>query len=282
MQSTLLTDDCVYPESPRWREGLLWFSDVHDYAVKTVDSGGSVERVVGVSGRPAGLGFLPDGRLLVAGGLDRCLWVWNGTDLRLVADLSSLARGLLNDMVVDSLGRAFVGDTGFNLMSGETRRKGQVIMVDVGKTSIEPRVVSSDVWFPNGAAVSEDLQDYWVAESAANRVSRFGLDADGSLGGRTTVIELPDMPDGMCLDSDGYLWVALLRRGQFWRVAPQGSVREKVSADGRLAVACTFGGEGRSTLFLCSAATTMTDLAQGRSAGLIHAHGTSTSGAGFP
>lgn len=282
MEFALLTDDCVYPESPRWHDGLLWFSDVHDYAVKTVDSAGSVEHVVHVPGRPAGLGFLPDGRLLVAGGLDRCLWAWDGADLRLVADLSGLALGLLNDMVVDSLGRAFVGDTGFNLMAGEPRRAGQVILVDTGRSPVEPRVVSSQVWFPNGAVVSEDLRHYWVAESAADRVSRFDLGADGTLSRRTTVIEFPEMPDGMCLDSDGHLWVAMLRQGEFWRVTPEGTVREKVGADGRLAVACTFGGEARRTLFLCSAATTMADLAHGRSAGLIHAWSGSASGAGFP
>ena len=282
MQAELLTDDCLYPESPRWRDGSLWFSDVHGYAVKKLDRDGSVETVVEVPGRPAGLGFLPDGRLLIAGALDRRLWVWDGEALQLLADLSSLTLGLLNDMVVDRLGRAFVGDTGFNLMTGESAREGQVILVDTREAPAEPKVVSTEVWFPNGAVVSDDLRHYWVAESAANRVSHFDLAPDGSLEGRTSVIDLPDMPDGICLTASGDLWVALLKRGEFWRVAPNGTLCEVEAAEGRLAVACTLGGPGRSTLYLCSAATTMDELAQGRSAGLIHARSSKTPGAGLP
>lgn len=282
MQPTLLTDNCVYPESPRWRDGLLWFSDVHDYSVKTIDSAGTVQSVVAVPGRPAGLGFLPDGRLLIAGALDRRLWTWDGRSLQLLADLSGLTLGLLNDMVVDGNGRAFVGDTGFNLMAGEPRRPGQVILVDTQQRQVEPRVVARDVWFPNGAVVSDDLEHYWVAETAAERVSHYDVAVTGSLSGRRTVIDLPDIPDGMCLGSDGDLWVALLRRGEFWRVRQDGSVQDKISADGRLAVACIFGGEHRGSLFLCSAATTLEALAEGRSAGLVHVLTGSASGAGFP
>ncbi|MFE9093541.1 SMP-30/gluconolactonase/LRE family protein [Streptomyces sp. NPDC007264] len=278
-----LSERIVYPESPRWRDGELWFSDVHDYAVKRVTADGFVHTVVRVPSRPAGLGFLPDGRLLIAGALDRCLWTWDGDTLALVADLSDMTRGLLNDMVVDGAGRAFVGDTGFNLMAGEQPRPGQVILAveDPGTRAFRARVVTRDVVFPNGAAVSPDGRAYWVAETAAHRVSRFRVTADGDLVARRTVAELPDMPDGLCLDETGALWVALLRRGEFRRVGADGTTTDIVSADGRLAVACTLGGHDRRTLYLCSAATTMADLARGVSSGLIHTM-TAASGAGWP
>jgi sugar lactone lactonase YvrE len=279
---TLLTDQVIYPESPRWHNGKLWFSDVHDYAIKTVDQSGRVTQVVEIPGRPAGLGFLPDGRLLVASALDKRLWLWNGTKLRLAADLVGLTRGLLNDMVVDGWGRAYVGDTGFNLMAGDKPRPGQVILFqEAAPPSEKVRVVSTDVRFPNGAAVSADGLRYWVSETAANRVSVFDIDADGSLSNRCTLIELPEISDGLCLDAEGAVWVALLRRGEFWRVLPDGTVGTKLSAEGRLAVACTLGGTGRRTLFLCSADTTMDALARGRSAGLIHTLA-APAGAGWP
>ncbi|XKK61430.1 SMP-30/gluconolactonase/LRE family protein [Streptomyces sp. ARC32] len=279
----LLGERIVYPESPRWRDGALWFSDVHDYAVKRVDADGFVHGVVSVPGRPAGLGFLPDGRLLIASALDQCLWTWDGEDLTLVADLGALTRGLLNDMVVDGAGRAYVGDTGFNLMAGEKPRPGRVILVaeDPGTRTFTSRVVTSDVVFPNGAAVSPDGRTYWVAETAAHRVSRFRITDDGDLVERCTVAELPDVPDGLCLDETGALWVALLRRGEFRRIGADGATTDVVSADGRLAVACTLGGHDRRTLFLCSAATTMADLAQGVSTGLIHTL-PALPGAGWP
>ena len=272
----------VYPESPRWRDGRLWFSDVHAYAIKTVDLHGRVAVVAEVPGRPAGIGFLPDGRLLVASALDRRLWTWDGSDLRLAADLGDVALGLLNDMVVDGRGRAYISDTGFNLMAGDPPRSGQIILYqDSAPGTTRVRIVSTDVMFPNGAAVSQDGSHYWVAETAANRVSMFDIDADGSLSTRHTLIDLPDMCDGLCLDVDGAIWVALLRRGEFWRVLPDGSVGATLSAEGRLAVACTLGGEGRGTLFLCSAETTMDELAHGRSIGHIHTI-PAISGAGWP
>ncbi|MFH8698560.1 SMP-30/gluconolactonase/LRE family protein [Streptomyces chartreusis] len=278
-----LSEQIVYPESPRWRDGALWFSDVHDHAVKRTTADGSVHTVVGVPGRPAGLGFLPDGRLLIASALDRCLWTWDGEALALAADLSGTTRGFLNDMVVDGAGRAFVGDTGFNLMAGEEPRPGQVILAaeDPRTREFRTRVVTRDVVFPNGAAVSPDGHTYWVAETAAHRVSRFRVTADGDLVDRCTFAELPDMPDGLCLDETGALWVALLRRGEFRRIGADGTTTDVVSADGRLAVACTLGGHDRRTLFLCSAATTMADLARGVSNGLIHTLA-AASGAGWP
>ncbi|WP_432937365.1 SMP-30/gluconolactonase/LRE family protein [Kribbella sp. CA-253562] len=260
----LLSGDLTYPESPRWHDGKLWLSDVHAYAVKTVDASGRVEHVVDVPGRPAGLGFLPDGRLLIASALDRKLWTYDGTTLGLAADLSPITRGLLNDMVVDQQGRAYVGDTGFDLMAGDEPRPGQIILYSEGGA----RVVDRDVMFPNGAAT--DGRRYWVAETVAQRVSVFDVTPAGDLAGRRTLVELPDLPDGLCLDVEGAVWVALLRRGEFWRVLADGTVSAKVSAEGRLAVACTLGGPDRRTLYLCSAATTMAELALGRSTGLVH------------
>jgi sugar lactone lactonase YvrE len=279
---TLLSDQMVYPESPRWHEGKLWFSDVHAYAVKTVDLERRVSVVVEVPGRPAGLGFLPDGRLLVASALDKRLWTWNGTELRLAADLGQVAVGLLNDMVVDGWGRAYVGATGFNLMAGDEPRNGQILLFrEAAAAADRVRIVSTDVMFPNGAAISPDGGRYWLSETAAQRVSVFDIAGDGSLTGRRTLIDLPDMCDGLCLDGEGAVWVSLLRLGEFWRVDSHGTVTTKVSAAGRLAVACVLGGADRRSLFLCSAETTMDALAQGRSAGFIHMMA-AVPGAGWP
>lgn len=274
---TLLTGDACYPESPRWRGDRLWFSDVHDYAVKTVDLHGVLRTVVDVPGRPAGLGFLPDGRLLIAGALDRSLWVWDGNQLTLAADLSGYTTGLLNDMVVDGRGRAFVGDTGFNLMAGDTPRPGKVLVYSEGAV----RIATSDIEFPNGAVVSADGTRYWVCETSAQRISTFDVAADGTLSAKRTLIELPDLPDGLCLDRDGALWVALLRKGEFWRILPDSAVAARLSADGRLAVSCVLGGVDRRTLFLCSAGTTMAELAKGHSTGFIHTR-PGVPGAGWP
>jgi len=278
-----LTRDAIYPESPRWRDGLLWFSDVHDYAVKTVDVEGRVRLVTKVPGRPAGLGFLPDRRLLIAGALDRRLHVWDGRVLTEFADLSEAALGLLNDMVVDSRGRAYVGDTGFNLMAGEPERAGHIILVDTATSAASPavRVAHDGVLFPNGSAISADGRRLWVAESAADRVSTFAVADDGSLT-RTGAFAIPGFPDGLCLDETDGVWVALLKRGEFQHLTSAGVVDATIAMPGHLAVACALGGSDRRDLYLCSAETTMQDLARGVSAGQISTIRVTHSGAGQP
>lgn len=277
--SRLLSDDVVYPESPRWHDGKLYFSDVHDYRIKVLDRQGRLSTLAQVPTRPAGLGFLPDGQLLVATAFDRTLSLVEDGGLRPVCDLSAMTSGFLNDMVVDGLGRAYVGATGFNLMAGETPRAGQIVSftLDAG-----PVLVSDDVRFPNGIAISEDHTRLVLSETAAQRVSMFDIATDGTLGPRRTFIELGTATDGLCLDRDGGIWVALLTAGQFVHVSGSGQVDDRIDTEGRLAVACVFGGEDRRDLILCSADTTMAELANGVSRGQIHAVNAAAAGAGWP
>ncbi|MEV5477838.1 SMP-30/gluconolactonase/LRE family protein [Streptomyces sp. NPDC052207] len=274
----LLTDELVFPESPRWRDGQLWISDVHGYALVTVSDDGSVHRLCQVPGRPAGSGFLPDGRLLLATALDRVLSVWDGADLKPVADLACLTSGPLNDMVVDPTGRAWVGDTGFNLMT-EHPRPGRIITFSLDDG---PRVAAEDVMFPNGMVLTPDGRELVVNESVAGRASVFSVAADGSLNRARTLVDLGSMPDGMCLDAEGAVWIPLLRGGRFVRVSATGEVLDSIDAEGRLPVSCALGGPSRQWLYLCSADSTMADLAQGRSRGFVHCLPAPVPGAGLP
>ncbi|MFD2473560.1 SMP-30/gluconolactonase/LRE family protein [Amycolatopsis silviterrae] len=280
---TPVSSSAVYPESPRWKDGELWFSDVHDYALKKVSRDGVVERLCEVPSRPAGLGFLPDGRLLVATAKDKCLWTFDGDSLELCMDLSEMVTGLLNDMVVDGHGRAYVGDTGFNLMAGDEPAPGSILRVDVsGSGPVASRVVATGLDFPNGMALSGDGRRLWVAETRGPRVTRFAVSPEGDLLDRETVIELPDLVDGLCADAEDGVWVAVLRPGEFWRVASDGRVTRKISVAGQFAIACTLGGPDRRNLYLCSAVTTMEDLARGVSSGRIHSLRVDVPGAGWP
>ncbi|WP_030611483.1 SMP-30/gluconolactonase/LRE family protein [Streptomyces fulvoviolaceus] len=275
----LVTDQVLYAESPRWRQGRLFFSDVHDYKVKCVDLDGNITVLADVPNRPAGIGFMPDGQLVVATAFDRCIWTVTAGRLNLLADLSTLSSGLLNDMVVDGNGRAYVGATGFNLMAGESPKPGQVIKVEMKEP---PVVVADDVMFPNGIAVSAAGDRLFLAETAAHRVSTFGIAQDGTLTDRRLFVQLDTEPDGLCLDGDDGVWVALLRGSEFIRFDADARQTHAIDAEGRLAVACVLGGENRLHLFLCSADTTMERLARGVSSGRIHVTVASAPGAGWP
>jgi sugar lactone lactonase YvrE len=275
----LLTDSLVFPESPRWRDGRLWISDVHGYALVTVgDDGGGVTHLSQVPGRPAGSGFLPDGRLLLATALDRKLSVWDGHRLRPVADLTGLTTGLLNDMVVGPEGRAWVGDTGFDLMKGSPR-PGRVITFTLDEG---PRIAAEGVMFPNGMALTPDGGELIVNESVAGRTSVFAVAGDGLLTRERTLAEPGPMPDGMCLDAEGAVWVPLLRGGRFVRLSAAGEVLAEIDAEGRLPVSSALGGPGRRWLYLCSAEATMESLAEGRSRGFVHRVLAPAPGAGTP
>jgi sugar lactone lactonase YvrE len=278
MQMRRLAEGLTYAESPRWKDGKLFVSDVHAYQIKVIDEDGLISTYASAPSRPAGLGFRPDGTLWVATAFDRLISEVVDGQLRPLVDISSITTGLLNDMIVDQLGRAFVGATGFNLMAGEDPVPGQIVMFDGN----DARVVSRDVMFPNGIAVSANGRTLVVAETAADRVSTFTIHSDGTLGHRSTWAELPSAPDGLCLDSLGGAWVALLTAGRFVHIDAQGDIDASVDAPGALAVACTTTEGRRDGLTMCCAHTTMEDLARGVSSASIHLAEISVPGSGLP
>ena len=269
-----------FAEAPRWHSGALWFSDVHAYALKRVADGAAVETIASVPGRPAGLGTLPDGRLLMATALDRKLWsvAADGT-VSAQADLSAIATGLLNDMVVSGNGDAYVGDTGFNMSAGEKPRPGRLIHWRAGAPA---SVVAEDLVFPNGCVVAPDGSHLLIAETMAHRITRFEIASDGSLGARSPFASLDSPPDGMCMDADGALWVALPLQGKFVRITQDGRIARSVSSTAPFAVSCALGGPGRQTLLLCSAYTDLDRLARGDTTARIDALEVERPGAGWP
>ncbi len=267
-----------YVEAPRWRDKCLWFSDVHDFKLKRVNPGGEVETVCDVPDRPSGLGFLPDGRLLMATARDRKLWIVMRGEPREVADLSALTTGLLNDMVVDGAGRAYVGDTGFQ-MGRDEPRPGCLILWREGESA---RVVAEGIVFPNGCAVTPDGRTLFVAETFAKRITRFTIAGDGSLHDRAVFADLDMPPDGLCLDEKGGLWIGLPEAGRFIRLNAKGRLDRAIASPWPFAVAPAFGGEDRRRLFLASADTDLKRLARGETAARIDSIDLEIGGAGYP
>lgn len=246
----MVADGLTWPESPRWRDGELWFSDVHNFRLMKITRSGDLRKVADVPGRPAGLGFMPDGRLLLATALDRKLWWVEGDRLLPAADLSGSARGLLNDMVVDRLGRAWVGDTGFDLASGGPELPGSLFMwTPLG--GLEE--AATEVRFPNGLAVDADGRKLYLAETFGRRVSTFDVADDGKLGHRRTQVQLEERPDGLCLDAEDALWVALLWQQELQRISRDGVVTDRISFPSERVISCVLAGEDRRTLYVGSA-----------------------------
>jgi len=278
-EQQLIAENFRYVEAPRWHNGQLWFSDVHDFRLKAVTPEGSVTVVAEIPDRPSGLGLLPDKSWLLATGLTPKLLKVTGTgESSAVADLAPLTTGSLNDMVVEANGRAFVGDTGFR-MGTEAPRPGRIITWKAGEGA---HVVAEDVVFPNGCVITPDGSQLLVAETLARRISRFAISADGSLSNRVLHATLDSEPDGMCLDASGGLWVALPLAGVFVYVAAEGTVSRRIRSVAPFAVSCMLGGSDRRTLFLCSAYTDLQRLARADTTARIDAIEVPVAGAGWP
>lgn len=280
LEPTLLVDGLGYPEAPRWRNGRLLVSDMVARTVLAVDAGGRVDVVFTLAEESGGLGFLPDGRLLVATVHDRHVLRLDADGLHLHADLGELEPAGLNDMVVDAHGRAYVTGFGFDIYRGEAFRAAGIYLVTPEGAA---REVAGGLLFPNGIAISPDGSTLLVAETFRGSVAAFSIEADGSLSGWRNFLNLGEArPDGICIDAEGGVWVSSLLTGVFQRLLPGGEVTHEIHVDGRWAVSCTLGGEDRRTLFLCSAETTLETRFLGVSRGRIDTVQVEVPGAGWP
>jgi sugar lactone lactonase YvrE len=277
--TSVLLDGLAFPEGPRWREGKLWFSDMHDDRVMTVDLEGRSETVVEVPGRPSGLGWLPDGHLLVVSMTDRRLLRLDPGGLTQVADLSALASFHCNDMVADVHGRAYVGNFGYDVHGGAPVKNAALVLVAPGG---EARVVADDLRFPNGMVITPDGRTLVVGETLGQRLTAFDIEDDGSLGGRRVWAQLERvLPDGICLDAEGGIWVATVVGGEVLRVLEGGEVTHRLPVATQ-AFACMLGGPKRCTLFVCTAETSEPEKARANPTGRIEIAEVEVPGVGLP
>jgi sugar lactone lactonase YvrE len=214
----------TFPEGPRWRDGKLWFSDFYSHAVYTMDLGGNLTKILHVPGQPSGLGWLPNGDLIVVSMRDQKVMRWNGRAQTVHADLAPFARDSCNDMIALSDGSAFVGNFGFDPHS-EGPRLTNLVRIDPGGC---PNIAASDMAFPNGMVTLAGETILVVAESVAQYLTAFDIAPSGRLSNRRVLAHTPgQQPDGICLDSDGNILVATMVGQQLLKFAPDG---EQLSA----------------------------------------------------
>jgi sugar lactone lactonase YvrE len=274
-----ILDGLCFGEGPRWHEGKLWFSDMHAPNVMTVDLDGRSEVIVEVPGHPSGLGWTPDGRLLIVSMEDRRLLRLDPSGLTEVADLSRLASFHCNDMVVDRQGRAYVGNFGFDLHYGGEPRPAEVILVEPGGRA---RVLLDDMMFPNGTVITPDDRTMVIGESFAARLTAFDIQPDGSLTNRRAWATLDGaVPDGICLDAEGAIWVASPVSHEVLRVREGGQVTDRVRVE-KQAFACMLGGPDRKTLFICTASDGHPEKSRAARDGRIEVVDVDVPGAGLP
>jgi len=263
---TTVADGFHFLEAPRWRDERLWFSDFYGYTVQSMrEDGSDLREEATVAEQPSGLGWLPDGRLLVVSMRDRKVLRREPDGTMVVhGDLGSHATGYTNDMAIDGHGRAYVGNFGFDLMAGDLLEPAALHRVDPDGQVTQ---VADDLWFPNGCAITDD-NVFLVVETFGNRVSAFHLTDSGELINRHVWAEFGPLPtergvaeslaqlqvagDGACLDAEGALWIADAIGSRLIRVVEGGSITDEIDP-GSPVYACALGGATGTTLFACAA-----------------------------
>ena len=250
------TKGLMFTESPRWRDGKLWFLDNYQKLIKTVDMQGNVEVAVQLPFMPNGWGHKSDGSLLIGDAFTRTIHRWDGKNLEFVADLSSMLNICLSDAVIDSKDRMYIGDIGYNFLDHTAKPANTCRLVCVNPDG-SARIVAEGLTFPNGIVISPDGKTLIVAESYAPCLTAFDIAEDGSLSNRRVFAPLASdiRPDGIALDAEGAVWIAnpenTQGRATVLRIREGGEILEAVAFDS-YAYAVMLGGPERKHLFMCS------------------------------
>jgi sugar lactone lactonase YvrE len=261
-KTEVLLDGLGFPDCPRWHDGRLFFSDQHYNHVISVDMNGDPGSVAEVPDTPAGIGWLPDGRLLVVSMKDRRVLRLDHDGIAVHADLSGLATFTLNDMVVDRQGNAYVGNFGYDISDPQVDPKfAEIVMVTPEGAA---GALAHGLAFPSGMAITSDDSTLIVAESSAARLTAFTITLEGYLVERRIWAEFDKLglvvdqdrviPDGICVDAEGAVWMASPGKpGGVFRMREGGEITDRVEVEHQAFAAMLGGPEGK-TLFVCTSA----------------------------
>jgi sugar lactone lactonase YvrE len=260
-QTRVLTGGLYFGEGPRWRDGRLWFSDFYAHAVMSVSLAGDLRTEFEIDDQPSGLGWMPDGSMLIVSMTKRqVLRRWPDGKISLHADLGHIATFHCNDMVVDASGGAYVGNFGFNLDAEIHARGVPDVLANHVSAKLayvapdgQTRIAAEDMHFPNGPVITPDGKTLILGETLAACLTAFDVGPDGELSNRRVWAPLaPAIPDGICLDAEGAIWVANPTAPQCLRIAAGGEVLEIIDT-AQACYACMLGGEDGKTLFMLTA-----------------------------
>jgi sugar lactone lactonase YvrE len=245
-----------FTESPRWYDNRLWFLDIHDKRIKTVDLEGAVTTVVDLPFLPNAFGLTPEGTILVGDAFQRQIYRVVGTTLEALADISSLTTFCLSDGIVDAQGRLYVGDIGYDFVDPNAKPVDTCVIVLVTPDG-QASVVADQLSFPNGMVITPDGGTLIVGETLGHRLTAFDVQSEGTLSNQRLWAQLPTSvgPDGICLDAEGGVWCANPEgEDSVVRVIAGGEIIDRIQVETH-AYAVMLGGPERKHLFICTSAS---------------------------
>ena len=302
-----LTGGLYFGEGPRWHENKLWFSDFYSHKVMTLDENNSLEAVCEVPSQPSGLGWLPNGDLLIVSMLDRKILKFSEGSISVHADLSEYVAHKCNDMVVGRDGTAYVGNFGMG-DAGESLNSTHLMIIKSDGTVLKG---PDNLLFPNGTVITEDGKNLIIAETLGAKLTSFDIEDNGELTNRKLWARTSPLfslliikflsslgfdlskvdfskysknlhvPDGICLDEKNGIWIASPTTKAVVRIEKGGNITDKINTP-KGAFACMLGGKERKTLYVIISNSSDPEEAQASPEGEIHSIEVEIPGVGKP
>ena len=302
-----LTGGLYFGEGPRWHENKLWFSDFYSHKVMTLDENNSLETVCEVPNQPSGLGWLPNGDLLIVSMLDRKILRFSEGSISVHADLSEYVAHKCNDMFVGRDGTAYVGNFGMG-DAGESLNSTHLMIVKSDGTVLKG---PDNLLFPNGTVITEDGKNLIIAETLGAKLTSFDIEDNGELTNRKLWARTSPLfslliikflssmgfdlskvdfskysknlhvPDGICLDEKNGIWIASPTTKAVVRIEKGGNITDTINTP-KGAFACMLGGKERKTLYVIISNSSDPEEAQASPEGEIHSIEVEIPGVGKP
>ncbi len=250
------------PQSNRliWLDLVDWWNRADDptSVVHVHDPDGGAGQAIEVAGGIGSVALRSAGGLVVAGGDGfGTLDLGSGT-FRPVAPLGLEKAGhRFNDGGCDPQGRFWAGTA-----QRSSGRPGECALYRLD-TDWQVEKTLSGVTVSNGIGWSPDGEVMYYIDTPTGRIDRFRFDGEsGSLGPREVLAEVPDrlgVPDGLAVDAQGCVWVAVWGSSRVLRFTPRGRLDSEVVLPVSIPTSCAFGGPDLATLYITSAWATLTD-----------------------
>lgn len=265
MSLTVVADyRCHTGEGPVWHpdEELLYWVDIpngrlfgYDPATDTHTQRYETDVIGGFTIQDEGLLLFEDG-----GRIERLV----DGETTVVAEIDDEADSRFNDVIADPRGRVFCG----TMPTAE--RPGRLYRLDTDGSVTR---LFDDAGLPNGMGFSPDQRHFYFTDSEAGCIYQFDYEpATGAITNRDVIVDVQDeagVPDGMTVDTDGYLWTARWNGGCLVRYDPAGNEVDRIDIPARKASSITFGGPAYTDAYVTTALTDGKREDEGEQAGAL-------------
>ncbi len=242
--------NCRIGENPLWHptEKRLYWCDIPTGRLFRFDPNTGAAEEFQLGEIVGGFTIQADGSLLLfmsAGAVK----VWrNGTLTTVIQEIPDERETRFNDVIADPAGRVFCGTMPTN------QRLGRLYRLD---PSLKLTIVLDGVTCPNGLGFTLDRRRLYFTDSRVHTIYLFDYDEkSGNITNQRVFIRTPEaqgLPDGMTVDSEGYVWSALWDGNAVVRYSPDGKVDQRIDVPAHKSSSVTFGGDDLTDLYVTSA-----------------------------